>query len=114
MIAGSRSGPGKLVLEFYNDLVNLSGGSASSEPLQYGIESSSILSAAENDAEDAAFDGGEPDNFEESDLLDVQMEDKNATTANEYISWQENPSTSTPNRKQSYLIPKLIDSKQKI
>ena len=50
--AGSRSGSGKLVLEFYDDLVNIWGGSASTKPLQYGRESSS------NDAADAAFDEG--------------------------------------------------------
>eukprot|EP00112_Aurelia_sp_Birch-Aquarium-sp1_P021635 Seg5878.1 transcript_id=Seg5878.1/GoldUCD/mRNA.D3Y31 product="hypothetical protein" protein_id=Seg5878.1/GoldUCD/D3Y31 len=115
--AGSRSGPGKLVLEFYDDVVNIWGGSASTEPLQYGRESSSILSTDENYSADTAFDGGEPgDNLGESDLVleeDVQVQDKNATTATEDVSCQEKPSTSTPSRKRSNPIPKLIDNKRK-
>eukprot|EP00112_Aurelia_sp_Birch-Aquarium-sp1_P000031 Seg1000.11 transcript_id=Seg1000.11/GoldUCD/mRNA.D3Y31 product="hypothetical protein" protein_id=Seg1000.11/GoldUCD/D3Y31 len=66
---------------------------------------------------DTAFDGGEPgDNLGESDLFleeDVQVQDKNATTASEDVSCQENPSTSTPSRKRSNPIPKLIDNKRK-
>ena len=111
--AGSRSGSGKLVLEIYDDLVNIWGGLASTEPLQYGRESSSILSTADNDAADAAFDEGESDNSGESDLEDAQVQGKDATTANEDISSQDKPSTSTPNRKWVNPIPKLIDNKRK-
>ena len=74
--AGSRSSSGKLILEFYDDLVKIWGGSASTEALQYGRKSSSILSTADNDAADAAFDGGVPDNFGESDFEDAQVQAK--------------------------------------
>ena len=38
--AGSRSGSGKLVMEFYDTMVQIWGGSPSTEPLSFGIESS--------------------------------------------------------------------------
>lgn len=75
--ACSRSGSGKPVMEFYDDLVNIWGVSASTESLQYGRESSSILSTADNDA----FDGEVPDTFGESDFDEAQVQGKDATIA---------------------------------
>ena len=37
LLSGSRSGSGKIVYEFYDKLITLWGGSASTEPLSYGV-----------------------------------------------------------------------------
>ena len=37
VLSGSRSGSGKIVYEFYDKLITLWGGSASTEPLSYGV-----------------------------------------------------------------------------
>ena len=36
--AGTRSGSGKIVLKYYDDLVAVWGGSAATEPLSFGID----------------------------------------------------------------------------
>jgi hypothetical protein len=41
-MTGRKSGNGKIVLEFYDDLSMLWGGSPSTEPLPFGLDSESI------------------------------------------------------------------------
>ena len=38
VVSGSRSGSGKIVFEFYDQLVSLWGGSANIEPLTFGVK----------------------------------------------------------------------------
>ena len=49
-MSGSRSGSGKIVFEYYDNLVLIWGGSANSKPLPFGISSSekSTLNSIEN------------------------------------------------------------------
>ena len=55
VVSGSRSGSGKIVLEFYDQLVSLWGGSANIEPLTFGVkgddfnESEKTLSSVDHD-----------------------------------------------------------------
>ena len=48
MIAGKRSGSGKLVFDHYDTLKEIWGGSPSTEPLPVGLDSSSIESSVVN------------------------------------------------------------------
>ena len=54
--ASSRSGSGKLVMEFYHLMVQIWGGAPSTEPLPFGIQSSQAASIATIDENDAAQD----------------------------------------------------------
>lgn len=45
--SGSRSGSGKIVYKFYDKLIPLWGGSASTEPLSYGVEGDNFVEGVE-------------------------------------------------------------------
>ena len=48
VLNGSRSGSGKLVVEYYDQLVEIYGGTASTQPLRFGCESSQQSSSTDD------------------------------------------------------------------
>ena len=64
--AGSRSGSGKLVLEFYDLMVQIWGGAPSTEPLPFGIQSSQAASISSIDDNDVAHVSSEEETLEEA------------------------------------------------
>jgi hypothetical protein len=104
--SGTRSGSGKMVMEFYDIMVQIWGGAPASEPLPFGVQSTEqsdnqIVDELDSDAElerSLLEDEATTRNSEEVDLDD----DENA------------PVTGNTNRKRtSNIVPTLIDNKRK-
>ena len=72
--AGSRSGSGKLVLEFYDLMVQIWGGAPSTEPLPFGIQSSQAASISSIDGNDVAHVSSEE---ETEETLEEALEEPN-------------------------------------
>ena len=101
--AGSRSGSGKLVMEFYDTMVQIWGGSPSTEPLSFGIESSE-------------GQGMQPDGGSGSDTTtdtsvgaDQLSEERNTSSDEQSTSQQKRPTKS----KASGPVVHLIDNKRR-
>ena len=73
--AGSRSGSGKLVLEFYDLMIQIWGGAPSTEPLPFGIQSSQAASFSSIDGNDVAHVSSEEETLEET--LEEALEEPN-------------------------------------
>ena len=107
VVAGSRSGSGKIVYEFYDKLIQLWGGSANTEPLPYGVNVDSFALSEDIPGGEsttlqgtASTSGFAKENFSEESNQDEDDEDE----LNEIA----------PNRKRKQsCIPKLIDNKRK-
>ena len=103
--AGTRSGSGKFVYEFYDDSVTIWGGSATTEPLHFGTSSLACQSEEEN------F----PSQSQVSDTCDSLFGDDNDDDDD---SNDQPPNTSeTPNSRKrtapSNAVPRLIDNKRR-
>eukprot|EP00112_Aurelia_sp_Birch-Aquarium-sp1_P004609 Seg1522.13 transcript_id=Seg1522.13/GoldUCD/mRNA.D3Y31 product="hypothetical protein" protein_id=Seg1522.13/GoldUCD/D3Y31 len=100
VVAGSRSGSGKIVYEFYDKLIQLWGGSANTEPLPYGVN---VDSSAGGESSSLQGTAATPEcavkSFSEESNQDEDDDELNGVTPNR-------------KRKQS-CIPKLIDNKRK-
>ena len=113
VVTGTRSGSGKLVMEYYDVMVQIWGGSPATEPLSFGVQSSE----AENyNVLDESF----PESIEESRGTNVSSSDNSdeeLTLGNERNDLGSGvvPNESiAPNRKRSLnQVPKLIDDKRK-
>lgn len=71
IISGSRSGSGKLVYEHYDSLVKIWGGSATCQPLPFGISSSSNTFEEEMDDDD----GGDSFTSDDSEISDCNYDE---------------------------------------
>eukprot|EP00794_Sanderia_malayensis_P008375 gene8375-9274_t len=98
--SGQRSGSGKIVLEFYDQLVQLWGGSPATEPLPSGVSTHGIDKGLPTNA---VVDGG------------GNIDEELGTTLQEDVEIEEEPSTSKLNakRKSTSPIPQLIDEERK-
>ncbi len=96
--AGTRSGSGKIVLELYNKLCSIWGGSPATEPLPYGVETDSFETFQDNDSEEV--DSSVVEGEQEQDLDDVDG------PVNE-------DSSVTRKRPSANQVPVLIDTKRK-
>ncbi len=66
---GTRSGSGKTILDFYNKLCPIYGGSPATEPLPYGVETGSFETYQRNESE--VVDPRVVEDEQEQDLDDV-------------------------------------------
>lgn len=108
--AGTRSGSGKLVLEHYDRLVLIWGGTPATEPLQCGISSDQLNSDTSTNT-----DSEQPSSLEES-ADDSSLQEKVAST--EQRESQENTENSAARgsfkrKAGENPAPKLIDNKRK-
>ena len=129
--AGSRSKSGKLVLEFYDLMVQIWGGAPSTEPLPFGIQSSQAASITTIDENDVAHDSSsdresdgltltEPDQEQnkeqDEEQKDEQGEDGLVLSAGEPLVLGEPKQPNASKRKRSICqsqVPNLIDDKTK-
>ena len=100
---GKRSGSGKLVYEFYDELVRIWGGYPSTEPLTCGIDSESL-------AHDQPASWITTQESARSQLIDVDHDNENLS---ETDSDTDRPPSSIQKRKAPNQVPKLIDNKRK-
>ena len=111
VIAGTRSGSGKFVYEFYDDMISIWGGSAASEPLGCGVsasmcqsqelaENSSLQTQSQND--DVATSSGE-EIFLEVDDGPRSM----SGSSSECLNSRKRPSSAVN------AVPRLIDNKRR-
>ena len=54
-MAGTRTGSGKIVFEHYDKLVQIWGGSASTEPLSFGVDADSFSEEQESSSSKSAI-----------------------------------------------------------
>ena len=105
VVSGRRSGSGKIVFEYYDKLVTLWGGSASSEPLAFGVGSDDFEEDdtqdidCEQEVQNVEEDKGENDGLDEG----VHVEEKD----------EENEEEEPVSKKAKSSVPRLIDSKRK-
>ncbi len=90
-MAGSRSGCGKIVFEFYDKLVKIWGGSANTEPLSFGVSSENL-------------------NSEGDGLQDLQSE---LESEDEDSDSRSNASGAQKRNAMENAVPKLVDNKRK-
>ena len=100
---GKRSGSGKLIYEFYDELVHIWGGYPSTEPLTYGIDTESL---AHEQPSSAIATQESP----HSHLIDVDHDNENLS---ETDSEPDKTPSSIQKRKAPDQVPKLIDNKRK-
>ena len=123
--AGSRSGSGKLVLEFYDLMVQIWGGAPSTEPLPFGIQSSQAASISSIDDNDVAHVSSEEETLEEASEKPDQKknEGEKKDEQDEYtldligggpVDESKQPNASKRKRKSCQSqVPSLIDDKRK-
>ena len=100
---GKRSGSGKLIYEFYDEMVHIWGGYPSTESLTYGIDTESL--AHEQPSSTIATQESP-----HSPLIDVDDDNENLS---ETDSEPDKPPSSIQKRKPPDQVPKLIDNKRK-
>ena len=116
---GTRSGSGKWVMEFYDDLVFIWGGSAATKPLQFGRESSvnhiKDLSFISNDEDGDSESSTTSPPSSSSTVYVVNNEELNVNDheENDINNMGEEVSTEKPSLKRKNVVPKLIDCKRK-
>ena len=97
--AGKRSGSGKIVYEYYDELVRIWGGYPSTEPLSFGVDTASLLETPA--LEETPMEKADSD----SQSIDVHT---NLETGNSPDTPSRNMKPKAPNQ-----VPKLIDNKRK-
>ena len=108
VISGRRSGSGKIVFEFYDQLVLLwGGGSANVSPLTYGIASDDVeqesINASEQELQDVVDYFNAPTLSLELNVADAaEVEDDEESEA---------ISTNSANKRPASCVPQLIDNK---
>ena len=110
VVAGSRSGSGKIVYEFYDKLVLIWGGLANTEPLPYGVTAGDFLE--ENSGEDNV-------NYDTIDK-EIQQAEENDQDHGDPVGNCENEegainelSIAIPRKRKGNCVPQLIDNKRK-
>ena len=106
---GRRSGSGKIVLQFYDELVQIWDGSPSTQPLSCGTSTQQI-----NVLASASIVPGDDESNEDSD--DDLSNSVNHTLPSEINEVEVNstqPKVTSQKRKPENIIPKLIDNKRK-
>ena len=113
VVAGNRSGSGKIVYEFYEKLILIWGGSANTKSLPYGVTADDLLeeSSAEDDSNFSNYDEidreillaeeNEKENDQEDDFEKEGMEESTST------------SEVVPSKRKGNCVPQLIDNKRK-
>ena len=117
VINGKRSGSGKIVYEFYDELIKIWGGAAATKPLSFGVNTETLnddLESCKDDQlqqDDQSFLPGEDEIFgsdeDENDELFA------AGKKSELLSDEESQSKDGRKRKIVNQVPKLIDNKRK-
>ena len=120
VVSGSRSGSGKIVFEYYNTLVRIWGGSATSQPLLFGISSSTNMLAdieIMNDDSSSSSDDNESNVTEDYDenqpkksLHVINNGNDGSCDKTDNLPQKRNSVTGNDN---GNVVPKLIDNKRK-
>ena len=106
VVAGSRSGSGKIVYEFYDKLIQLWGASANTKPLPYGVNVDSFATVADNAGDESSSLQGNA--VTPGCAVESYSEESNQDDDEDEVS------EVTPNRKRKQsCVPKLIDNKRK-
>lgn len=118
--SGRRSGSGKIVFEFYDELVVIWGGSAATRPLEFGVISDNFQGAEQESGENTRANtvllevqhdnGNEPTTLNERDMADLDL-DLKQPGGNIHDVIEE--TGIAQKRKISNQIPHLIDNKRK-
>ena len=105
--SGTRSGSGKMVFEFYDELVMIWGGSPASEPLPFGVDLKSFEEKIEEDiaTDEESFFDTSIDQTEDEEEVDLQGEQHRDESVSKKPPLKR---ASTPS-----CIPKLLDNKCK-
>ena len=98
--SGTRSGPGRLVLEFYDVMVQIWGGSPSTEPLPLGVESSERSESLPDEENGNSTTESTSDASYPADLSE------DGGIATDKVSNRKRPGTSSP-------VVQFIDNKRK-
>ena len=96
---GTQSGSGRIVYEFYDDLITIWGGSAASKPLSFGISSAMLT------AQGSSTEGESSSSSTWSQSDDDQSQPSNGQTDETPVRLKKRPAVNT--------VPKLIDNKRR-
>ena len=112
VVSGRRSGSGKMVMEFYDLMVLIWGGTPSTEPLSFGTHSASQADESQQQGADICTNSGLPNEeneYDSDDSLTISLGNNVASTSG---SGTRNETT-TRKRLSSNPVPILIDNKRK-
>lgn len=105
VVSGTRSGSGKVVLQYFDDLASIWGGSPATEPLPFGVESASTTNSSDSSNVDDIEEATTPSS-PSSIQDDVEnIEDSHESSGNEKKGKRKATTVSN--------APKLIDNKRK-
>lgn len=110
--SGRRSGSGKIILEFYDQLVQIWGGSPATEPLSSGICTQDINSVNVDDQREGQNPVAAFDQYDDGDDDDDLGQACGVPPCSDEEP-EQSTSVSSGKRKSSSPIPKLIDDKRK-
>ena len=111
VVAGSRSGSGKIVYEFYDKLILIWGGSANTKPLPYGLTADDFL---EKNNSQADTDLSNYDELDQEILLARESDqEKDPAEQDGESEAVEESSMVVPNKRKGNCVPQLIDNKRK-
>lgn len=119
---GRRSGSGKIVLEFYDQLVQIWGGTPATQPLSFGANTEEINGGVNNPCEDQEDDGNITNDDNQSTTTvsksDDDYDDDDVVTGDPEVRVLEGSDSSQNGQKRkmsktSDRVPKLIDNKRK-
>lgn len=114
VINGRRSGSGKIVFEFYDKLVTIWGGSASTQPLPYGVDTDTFV--VEEDQEDSTLMNQEDCSLtQQSNVSEVTTTAERDTVELDMPVEDSDGERVTDSRKRKCVnqVPNLIDNKRK-
>ena len=98
--AGTRSGSGRIVYEFYDDLITIWGGSTASKPLSFGISSAMLTTqGSSNEGESSSSSTWSQSDYDQNQMSNSQAEDDTP------VRLKKRPAVNA--------IPKLIDNKRR-
>ena len=129
VVSGSRSGSGKIVFEFYDQLILLWGGSANIEPLEFGVKGDDFIVEDSNNIEsydeETVLSSEVSPNYsmestsrsstsgESNDDLFITPKPNKRKHSSNSVESNESEDACPPNKKRDSCIPQLIDNKRK-
>ena len=113
VVNGTRSGSGKVVYEFYDELITIWGGSAATKPLSFGV-GTETLNESNNSKHDQLQQSLLNNDDEIFGLVGTEADEIDpAEKETELLSDEESQSMDGRKRKSINQVPKLIDNKRR-
>jgi hypothetical protein len=110
---GRRSGSGKVILEFYDELVQIWGCSPATQPLSCGISTDQVNNVTTTPAPSCLPDDANTELGDDDDVLFTSFEDTIHDALDRDTTQNNSGQSSNKKRKPENPLPKLIDNKRR-